>query len=272
MKRKLILIFCILFLYVSAHAGIVDKLKAVIARKNVAAGLDVSHVLFWLTFEAGDDTGDYDIDGDPDCSEGDTSGAYSNAVLNSGSVLSGTYALEIPTSSDYMVFVISDDIADQGEGRIGFWLRKYTNYSVGDNDSFVSLSADASNYLSIRFKNNGNVGLNWRQGGSSRVILTTSTDDYTFNTDYFIEVAWKPAADDIVMYVNNAKVLEDLTTDMVGEIAWTGLFLGEDPATASGTDDYYIDNVIIGNSYSTSLYGLRNYTTHQGSGAGALCQ
>jgi len=229
------------------------------------AGDTYEYITMFLTFEQNDNDGDYDIDGDPDCSSGDTSGAYAGAAeVNGDQKQVGTYALDCPTAADYMEFTTdANTIAPGSSGRVGFY--HHLNAEVANTLGVLKIEDDGDNYLQIRITDDGTnyeYTLFSKIGGDAIANVSTNSN-FTEGTWYWVELNWYSTTTTITLEIF------DTSGNSIESINDTAGFTGFTTATIqlgeffSQPADHSFDNVIFADSYEHALVSLRDNTTCQ---------
>ena len=224
---------------------------------GVAAGdpSEYADILFWWSVEAADFTA---TSGSSDYSAGDktATAAGSAEAINTDAVKVETNGLDAPSAGDYYSFTVSaDDIVDDSEGRIGFYL--YIN-TWAENTGLFKFYSDADNEAYLLLSGGDEMYFKWEYSTTVNGLSST-TANLTTGVWYYIEVAWKVSTDLKRIYVNNVLVgTEDTTIDVMGNTP-TALEIG---TFYSGEGDIYIDQFMISNDSTRSLYELRDETTY----------
>ena len=202
-----------------------------------AGGASASDIVFWLNFEENDNSGDYNM-GASECSDGDTSGAYTgSAVVNTDAALTGTYGLDSPSSGDYMTFVVSSgDIMNATACIIGFklYINTWANLST-----VFEYYLNGSNYFSLRLSNDGDdFYLYWYEGGVGKNITDIDVN-LSATTEYYVEFFIDAANNVRKVRINGGSWVSD-TTAFVG-FAGTALYI----AAVANANDIYVDQFIV---------------------------
>ena len=262
--RKLILILCALCLCTTvSSAGITDKLKSVIARKNATAACVTTNMnLFW-TAEAFNFSGTNsdecdlgDVADGTDCGDTDeVVGDESGSAINADAAYYGSNGLDLPTADDYVAIVVPITIDD--EGRFGFWLRMT---DANDTGRLAMFSDDGNDYFILSLVGSGTPELRftWMDDGNARTDCDTSSAGLSEGTWFYIEMAWKVADDYRDILINGVSKTSCSTT--IGAMAGGGaqnLYVGDGTGT---TIDFHMDNLILVTDSTQDLNGTCSTT------------
>lgn len=252
--KKLLIVFLLLIWPCILTAD----LSPYVAGSGTPAGggstLDWTDCVLFVTFEAGDNTGAYDISTtNGDYSAGDTSMAYNeSAALESTNEIVGSYSGYINGYGWFELAVSSGDLGPGSSGAVGFWINIST-WADGTETFGYSGGSDI-----FKFAMNGTDEWRWMEFDSSDYQFWTTTDANTgTGTDYFIEFIWDSGA--LEVYVNNTLKSNNDPGSWGSFTGFTGLQIG-DPQNNGAT--FVIDQIMIfddvANLTDGRLWGYRN--------------
>lgn len=196
-------------------------------------------------------------------------GSCDNTLTASGSVTissdvdrTPTNGIDIPSSNDYFTLDAdaggsADEIINRAEGQIAFWI--YINTGGTGSGLFQYYAGDS--FIRLRMQNSGtNVQIGYSTDGSTTNV-TTPLGALTTGTWYWIVGKWKTATDNLGVYVYNTSgtLVDSATANPPATITDTSptIEIGESFATAC---DYWMDTIIVTNSYTRDLNALRDTT------------
>lgn len=226
-------------------------------------------ILFWLNFEANDNTGDYNMvttGGTKEYSESDTSGSFqtSNTCSADGSCVQsttaqvGTYALRVDMGGNlwsHMSFSATS-IVNLGEGSAGAW---YQSSVAGGINPWVFRVGGGTGYIGLRQEG---TGLYFYYNDGTVTCSAASSVTFAANTWYYLEGEWDATADTYRIHVTTTG---GSTTTNTGSgtcapvSGSTTLYVGGYGGT---TDEsiQYVDNFAISNDYDRDLTAIRSNT------------
>jgi len=201
------------------------------------------------------------LTGPNDFSAGDTTAtAVSLVAIASGAAKFGSNGLDANvTSGDYYEFA-SASIFDVGANAIGFKLQIkatgadteiFTVYNAGAPSDQVSLTTSGTDELQLRHRVNG---------GDNNTFTTTAAD-MAVDTWYGVVLRWDAAADlqRIEVYNDAGTLLHGVTSSTA--ISPQGALTIWKIGTDNGSARFWIDNIVVGNSYSDPIETWINYST-----------
>jgi hypothetical protein len=255
MRKIILLIVClILILPVFCLAGpLQEKQMAVIAKKNVAAGVDYSGItLFWrcenIQMAAGDHYGT------------DSLWTVSSAAAISttaGHYYAGSGGCDVPTSGDGFTLDNNGEyVTSSSAGRIGFWFKINT---WGAGAGVISTGGSSGNSIAVFLSSVTEGEFRYRYtGASNEVTIETSGAGLSHAVWHFVEFAWNDTANTMGVWVDNASVGASTSAMTAWSGTPTGITLGD---FAGVSVDYNVDTLVISTDSATSLYGLRENTS-----------
>ncbi|RLC11301.1 MAG: hypothetical protein DRI24_19010, partial [Deltaproteobacteria bacterium] len=114
-----------------------------------------------------------------------------------------TNGLDAPDAGSYYSFTVNaDDIVDDAEGRIGFWLKINT---WANTTGLFKFAYDTDNEVYLILNGGDELYFKWESGGVTNGVSST-TANLTTGTWYYVEVAWATATNLKRIYVDNVTV------------------------------------------------------------------
>jgi hypothetical protein len=230
---------------------------------------DVSTVTFWWRFESTtlDATHDYYSGGD------NTADVTGNAACGADADKLGTNGGDYPATAnqDYFSIDISNnDLADSGEGRVGFWLYVVAMPTTPTDDFMLFSITEAwkTDIIHCNLENSDDIKCGvWNTLGNAEVATTSAS--LTTGNWYWVEYYWDITGGEHGVYVYNASntlLDSDVDTETLYEIDLSGsekLYIG-DVDNVTG-DDFYIDHFIISDDHTVDLRDYNATDSYTGS-------
>ena len=249
--KKLFIILSILFLCSSSFAGNIDKLKSVIARKNVGC-VPQAKITFW--WECEDTTPEY-TGGDSEATKVGT------ADLTADADYSGTNGCDFPAAGDHLQFDETGTGVWTSEAKIGFWV--YVNSGFGNNSPFYLRAELDTDKPQLELKS-GNSDSDFKLTIDNLLddsINISGSDAMQTATWYWVEAYYKQSTGDVgILIYNSSLTLIDSTTgnDTIEAIGTPDDF---EIGNVAGAADLYMDHIIVVNDSTLDLRPCANETS-----------
>jgi hypothetical protein len=215
---------------------------------SMSASSHTDILLWWRAETVGHAADDYPT-------SGATWTLNSSAALNTDAANIGTNGLDAPGAQDYASLAVTSDDLCPTSGRIGFWFR-VTTYIT--NARLFTRYVDSNNFWIVRLHGTDEVDFYWKDGGTIRTVLISTTANLSTGVWYYLEAEYDPATNTRKLYIDDAEVASDVST-AIGAVSGNGfIYFGNASAVASDTHQ---DNLGISNLTTKDLYSLRNETT-----------
>lgn len=256
--KRLIFAIGILCLLSASMPCAADTNAGILGQGASVAGDTYEDLLFFyrcedLTLAADDYYGSGD-------SEGTISGTTEAACIIPEAAQVGTNGCAFITTTDAIAFD-SANLIDYSAGRIGFWFEPTTSSSAISAEIFQAM-AGTTDWMLLQSVNGttgtGDIDLrfSWKDNNTYRTALTADTN-LSLGTVYFLEFAWEVATDYREIFVDGTSV--GSTSADINAFGTTPTVF---KISSGGAPSYwYIDNFMISNSTTRSLYALRNLTS-----------
>jgi hypothetical protein len=254
--KRLLTILSILLFAGSSLAG-PGAIKGVIAAKR-GGGEDYSDILlFWRAEAAQMDADDcYGADG-----LWSAVGLGGTKEIIAGAANVGTYGVHLAAGGTaaaayYDLTVTTGDVVNGTAGRIGAWVNVNTwvNYVI-----LLSVFQDGTDRFFVELRDGDELRANARTGGADHYI-TSTTANISTGTWRFIEMAYDSGGAGtgyLEIFVNGVSVISSSSLTF-SSIAPSNVHAGSWPSAENW--DIYLDNVMVSNSKTRSLYALRDLT------------
>lgn len=245
-------ILLLLLIPAICFGGVVEQMNAVLATHGTA----YPDITLWVNGEGVWSTPTYTL-GASEYTVGDnTCTAISAADINTDAVKIGTYGFDFPTAEDYFTIDVSGgDIINSTSGRIGryYYIVTYNDYSI-----LMEYYIDADNYFYIRSGGSEELVFVWKDGGTARTNIGTSTTNLATEQWYYVEAAWDTATNQRAIYVNGVEKLNSTVNEINSFASETGYYYMGNPSLNG--EDGYGDQFINSNDKTRDLNALKDLT------------
>lgn len=240
-------------LFVATPAIAVNVALHMSPQSPSAVSSEYADIIYWLNFENGS-TFTYSL-GSSECSDGSsTVTASGDGFIDTSSALIGSNAFSGVNAGDWAQASVSSNDIWPTSGTIGFWM----NIDTWSSNAYVFYAGNSDKFgLRLSGSDELNVFVYTSSDGVRQA--TTLNANLSADTDYFVQVSWDVASNDIDFFINGSAESNSNSGTLGNMEDITGIYLFGGGGAYPDLGYSLIDNIMISDDPSRDFYDSSLY-------------